>query len=886
MVNKKRSPKPGSANTESPKKKKKMESGLMAQSKSSPSNTGERPTTSNVDTDAAADGSGIDGVKGIGNLNGSRPYGESYQAQYDVVQPPRPAPQNRHQENPGRRSADDAITSTVCGEAAASTAQSAHDVDAKPAQTNRETAASATHPANEPTTSVAETTRDEAASNEQRPTMENTEDMLKPTRTKSTIGGTTDYYVLRCMSALQLLWLVASTPRHWLFEQASARPRVRPMLVSFLLPAPFTHRAMWLEGFTERVYVVSLLLIILCSSLSGTRWKPAVSAATIGATVSYIILVMFDVDRILAPAQCGLSLLLIGSFCDGGDGMMAARIVTSGTWLWGGLHKINPNFLTYYSHIADPMLSLALGWDFVGRHRILLHLLAALAESGAGLALFVASWALSSRSQLGSVEVLMVRASVVFLLSMHAMIIPRLIGSGWEINVLAWNVQYLFLAGQLWRPWWQRGDCPRSRKRHGGGKAVAASVAVFVFLPALLAVGLIDPYLGICLYTGNNQQLDMELPAGGTPPSSMTDLYRQWGFLEDTGGFQNAFIPVLTHDGRRVYRRWYTLLHAAATGGDVGYPARWSYMRIASAVCEQIRDADPSVVDEARFFLQLHYTGVTLFRSLWAMCALGTPPPPPPQLVREGCRAESDNDWRPIQLPTRVESGIVRWNTTRKVQISLTESTYLETPVDIYWVGSVEAETSLPELLHVGQVSGGEEPLQLNAWVGNYLLAAQGGDRDDVPYNGNPRDLCALEVWVVTQSESISQSFVLDYDRGNVDRRTVRGLQPCPVRRQVEFVNAENTSIDIFWMPPDGGSPVTIEVGVVPGDKRHIDSLEGHRFRASSTDGTTCRGNIEFMVTADQKGNRHMFCTEPGAPPAVDMGTQPIKQDDRSRDEL
>jgi hypothetical protein len=77
---------------------------------------------------------------------------------------------------------------------------------------------------------------------------------------------------------------------------------------------------------------------------------------------------------------------------------------------------------------------------------------------------------------------------------MHAMIIPRLVDSSWEINVLAWNVQYLFLAVQLWRPWWQRGDLPITEMRHGGSKAVAASIAVFVLLPALVAFGLIDPY--------------------------------------------------------------------------------------------------------------------------------------------------------------------------------------------------------------------------------------------------------------------------------------------------------------------------------------------------------------------------------------------------------
>ena len=572
----------------------------------------------------------------------------------------------------------------------------------------------------------------------------------------ATVGGKTDFHILRCMSALQLLWVVAVTPRHWFFKQASARPRVRPMLVDSLLPTPFAHLALLLESSAEWTYVVSLLvqLIIPWSSPNFARRKPAV-LALVAALLSYAMLVMFDVDRVHAPVLCGLSLLLIGSLCDGEDGMKAARIITSGTWLWGGLHKINPGFLSFYSSIADPVLSLALGSDFVGRHHIVLHLLAALTEAGTGLILLLASGALPSQILVSSVGVIMVRASIVFLVSMHALIIPQLLKSRWEINILAWNVQYLFLAVQLWRPWWRSRDHLRNEMRHRGGKVVAASIAVFVLLPSLLVFGLIDPYLGICLYTTNIPVLFVELPAGGTPPSPMTNLYNQWGFLDDMGGMNEPLIPVLTHDGRRIYWRWYALLHAAATGGDGGYPARWSFMRITSAICEQVRATDPSVIDEARFFLELPYTGGTLFRSLWAMMSLVPPPPPPPMLVRKGCHIESEDDWQPVYLPVRVDtSGIVRRDLARQIQISIDESSPLENPVHIYRVGRVGARTTLPELVKMGLLDEPGKPLQVSSWVGGCLLAAQGGTGGHFSYDGDPGDLCALEVWLITHDVS------------------------------------------------------------------------------------------------------------------------------------
>lgn len=215
--------------------------------------------------------------------------------------------------------------------------------------------------------------------------------------------------------------------------------------------------------------------------------------------MSYTILVLFDVARIHAPVQHALTLLLIGSWCK--DGMKAARIAVSGTWLWGGLNKINPNFLQS-ANLADPVLSMVLGEDLVERHRIPLHLFAALTEAASGFLLLLGSWGPSKKRTIGQrFLVLGIIVSIVFLMQMHIMILIRLYDLMWEYSVLAWNAHCLFLAPWMWSQWWQSKLSVEKKPSSGGSRAIFSCIAVFVVLPMFLSFGLIDPYLGISLCT-------------------------------------------------------------------------------------------------------------------------------------------------------------------------------------------------------------------------------------------------------------------------------------------------------------------------------------------------------------------------------------------------
>jgi hypothetical protein len=617
---------------------------------------------------------------------------------------------------------------------------------------------------------------------------------------------------------------------------------------------------------------------------------PGISATTATlAAISYVVLVFFDVARIHAPAQHGMSLLLIASLCSGDD-MSAARIAVAGTWFWGGLNKINPNFLENFSTVADPFLSNLLGAEFVNQHRVPLHLVAALTEATAGLALLVVSAKARSEAPRSRWLVWMVRLSVVFLLSMHLMIIYMLIRLQWEYSVLGWNVHCLYLAVQLWRPWWRRQPSrsmetlPDGKDVRDGCTATILSLAVFVLLPAFLPCGLIDPYLGISLYTDNVPDLEIELPADGK------ELYQQWGFLDDIGSWNSPLLPAATHDGRRVYVRHYMLLHVAATDGHVAYPSQWAHRSIVSSLCERLQDAAPphlpETADEARFYLHRPYLGWSLFSSLWTMASSawlpqkdGESPAPPPTLVRKGCQGD---EWQSTVMSSPL----------RTLEISIRG--FDPPAVGVYSVGAVgpaegDGVPPQPELVFLGQATV-QTPLRIFEHVGSYLLAALGSPES--------RDFCALEVWVIIPSEDELQMFVLDFDiRNSKERRTVPRVKFCPIDGEyveadtgddvprsevtdedddaldierpthvVTFVNGHTSaSIDIFWVPPDGHPPELIESDIPPGSVRVHDTYEGSRFRAvsSSDDGVVhCPFNRELVVPADQEDLRYEFCIE------------------------
>eukprot|EP00979_Chaetoceros_neogracilis_P017385 scaffold10210_cov199-Chaetoceros_neogracile.AAC.6 len=66
------------------------------------------------------------------------------------------------------------------------------------------------------------------------------------------------------------------------------------------------------------------------------------------------------------------------------DDVLGAQIVLSGTWMWAGLHKINPRFLLEPVDLVDAVFLWVLPAEFVSRHRVGMHGMVAVAEALAG----------------------------------------------------------------------------------------------------------------------------------------------------------------------------------------------------------------------------------------------------------------------------------------------------------------------------------------------------------------------------------------------------------------------------------------------------------------------------------------------------------------------
>jgi hypothetical protein len=315
---------------------------------------------------------------------------------------------------------------------------------------------------------------------------------------------------------------------------------------------------------------------------------------------------------------------------------------------------------------------------------------------------------------------------------------------------------------------------------------VLAALVAFALLPALVVVGCLDPYLGSFLYSSNVPALKIELPFGSSPLPT-TDLFRQWGFLDDVYG--KSFIPAVTHAGRQIVRTDYVAMQVKATDGGVGHPSKWLLLLFASALCKEMHAtaaaaaADgnnvTNLTDDAHFYLlQLPFTGATLLESLWAMADKSKQPPLlPPKLLMEGCEASdvcggNDSVWQQTSQPIAIKGPI-------EAYFSVAEAL---PPMDVYWVRNVEEHwkadgfiNKWPKLVHQGCAGGAEHHIQTQIYAVHMFVAVH--QRES---GAGAVELCAQEVWVVT-SDSNVQNFVLDSVCGNIDRRRVPGLKSCPL---------------------------------------------------------------------------------------------------------
>jgi len=204
-----------------------------------------------------------------------------------------------------------------------------------------------------------------------------------------------------------------------------------------------------------------------------------------------------------------------------------------------------------------------------------------------------------------------------------------------------------------------------------------------------------------------------------------------------------------------------------------------------------------AAVDDARFYLQIPHRGKTLIQCLWAMMTkLNERPPAPPKLWRKGCFHENEaNAWTTFRPPLLKEGSFsyFQHDPARNAQFSVAEiddSSPLPQLIDIYWVGGHVQEKLQPEaednvgkwhaqLVYQGSIGGTQPPLRRQTYVGHQFVAAARSTTGD----SAKQRMCALEVWVVAQSESSEQHFVLDPSSSRVKdtARTVPGLMPCRV---------------------------------------------------------------------------------------------------------
>lgn len=382
---------------------------------------------------------------------------------------------------------------------------------------------------------------------------------------------------VRRAAAAQLVFFFVSTPRLWFgwHEQVNPLPVQSEMLG------------------TARAASDALAACVLAALLHAILLPAAASLAVAFALPGLALLASADASRLQPQLLHGMALLVVSSVADA----RAARVVLSGNWLWSGVHKINPTFLTMPSIIIDPVFALAIGEGLTQQMRTQLRYLVSLGEAGAGAVLLSASlWPPPLLSR--PMHYALVRASAAALAAMHMIIIARLLLLGWNLNVIRWNVECIFLLWHIFASRRQEGALDSSRDEHGGRAphkrpahpptpsphraALVAALVLFVFAPALVLVGWLDPYLGNANYSSNVPTMDIELYVSG-------NFHDSW--LGHVGTDATA------SDGRRVLATTYAELKFLTTGSR-GYPAEWLLRRFADSLCERVRTgADPQLVN-------------------------------------------------------------------------------------------------------------------------------------------------------------------------------------------------------------------------------------------------------------------------------------------------
>lgn len=278
--------------------------------------------------------------------------------------------------------------------------------------------------------------------------------------------------MLRIVVILGLLAGFALSPKLWLSS------RIYPLtpVWSFLKP---------LSSPGDDILFIALIALLIALAVAPRREIQA-------AAFALLLLVALQDQSRWQPWFYQYVLMLLAIALAGSGRQEAAlntcRLIVAATYIWSGLAKLNPSFMSdTYPWLVDPLVK---AWPAPAQWLVHhLAFLAPLLECAAGAGL------LTTRFR---------RAALFFAIAMHVFILITIGPLGYRFNVIVWPwnlAMIVFLLILFFR----RTEEPAARDIiWGRGFAFQKIVlVVFGFMPVLSFFNLWDDYLSSALYSGN-----------------------------------------------------------------------------------------------------------------------------------------------------------------------------------------------------------------------------------------------------------------------------------------------------------------------------------------------------------------------------------------------
>jgi len=287
------------------------------------------------------------------------------------------------------------------------------------------------------------------------------------------------------------------------------------------------------------------------------RRRPRLASAAV--VVLAVVLVLQDQMRLRAwfyQYVLMLAMMLAGPGRAPSErtALRCLRLMMGATYLWSGLHKLNPAFVdTGFPWIVGPWLERLPAWAaaWLGRG----GLVAGPVEALIGLALLT-----RSARRLG------VAAGV----AMHVFILAALgpLGHGWNHNVWPWNLTMIALLVVLFPG--ERDTLRQSTTSPGAMPKLA--LVLFLVMPATNALDVWDSYTSFALYSYTAKSAAFVVKPGALddlPASARAMVHRDESGRNElmADAWSVAELGVPTYPETRVFRRIHDVLCAATDGG-------------------------------------------------------------------------------------------------------------------------------------------------------------------------------------------------------------------------------------------------------------------------------------------------------------------------------